>query len=229
MTELLRLGQDPTWLSYPLSTDTPAYGGGEGLSVSPITSIAAGDTANTLQLRFPNHLGTHVDLPAHFFEAGPTLDDYQATDWVFNRPMLVDVDTESGALVDRHHIEGRIPDETDLLLIRTGHGRNRGTPGYWEGGPGLSPDLALWLRDACPDIRAVGMDLISVTSRLRREAGRAAHRAFLDPAGVGRPIRLIEDMRLYDCPTELRWVLVSPLSLRGADGAPVTVWGFQQA
>jgi hypothetical protein len=68
------------------------------------------------------------------------------------------------------------------------------------------------------------MDLISVTSRLDRDAGRAAHRAFLDPDGLGQPIRLVEDMNLMECPMSVGTVLVSPLRLVGSDGVPVTVW-----
>lgn len=72
----------------------------------------------------------------------------------------------------------------------------------------------------------VGMDLISVSSQLNRPAGRAAHRAFLDPEGEGEPVRLIEDMALQDCPGQLACVFVFPLLLEDADGAPVTVCAF---
>ena len=47
--------------SHPISTDSPAYGGGEGMRIQPLTQIAAGDTANTSRLILPNYLGTHVD------------------------------------------------------------------------------------------------------------------------------------------------------------------------
>ena len=40
------------WLSHPLSPEIPAYGGGEGMRIEPITQIAAGDTANTSRLCF---------------------------------------------------------------------------------------------------------------------------------------------------------------------------------
>jgi len=70
------------------------------------------------------------------------------------------------------------------------------------------------------------MDLISVTSREHREEGRAAHRAFLDPAGEGNPVLLIEDMALAHVRGALRAVCVSPLRVRDADGGPCTVFGW---
>jgi len=215
-------------LSFPLDLHTPAYGGAQGLEVEHLTSIQAGDTANTVRVRFPNHLGTHVDAPAHFFDEGATLSDYAPEDWVFTRPVLADAAVESGELVSQRHVESQVPSDTDLLLIRTGHGQARGTDAYWQEGPGLSDELGFWLRTERPSVRAVGMDLISVTTRLARPEGKAAHRAFLDPAGSGSPIRLIEDMDLATCPKTLGWIVVSPLDLRNGDGGPVTVWAFDQ-
>lgn len=216
------------WLSHPLSENTPAYGGGPGFEYEPLTRIDRGDTANTMRMKLPNHLGTHVDLPFHFFNQGPDLDTFQAEQWVFRRPVLVDVDVPSGEIVGPEHV-GPVPSKADLLLIRSGHGQTRGTDAYWQQGPGLGAELGRWLRRERPSVRAVGMDLISVTSPLRQTEGRQAHRAFLDPGALGSPILLIEDMALEGCLRDLRAVIVAPLRLAGADGAPVTVLGLMGA
>lgn len=215
----------PILLSYPMAEDTPAYGGGVGVTIKQSTAIARGDTANTVEVTLPNHIGTHVDVPAHFFDGAPTLTDFEPESWVFRRPVLRDVEAGSTGLLEPDGLED-LPEDVDLLILRSGHGRTRGTEAYWSGGPGLSAALGTWLREFRPTVTAVGMDMISVTSRLHREAGRAAHRAFLDPEAAGRPIRLIEDMCLGGVPGDLGWVLVSPFMLASADGAPVTVWGF---
>ena len=120
-----------TWLSHELHPGTQAYGGGEGLSWEALTSIAAGDTANTRRVTFPNHLGTHVDLPSHFFDGAPTMSDYDASDWVFHRPVLIDVDVASETLVRPSHCDGADLAAADLVLIRTGHEATRGTPAFW--------------------------------------------------------------------------------------------------
>jgi arylformamidase len=214
------------WLSHPLAEDTPVYGGGAGLQIESTTAISRGDTANTGRVCMPNHIGTHVDFPAHFFDGAPTLSDYAPVDWLFRRPVLIDVSVPSGGLVSVDDIAGGIVQGADLVLLRTGHGETRGTDEYWQGGPGVDAELGLWIRHTLPSVRAVGMDLISVTSRLNREAGREAHRAFLDPGGTGAPVLLVEDMKLDCCPRHPGWVVVSPLAVKGADGVPVTVWAM---
>ena len=217
----------PTLLSHSLSVTTPAYGGGEGFTIEPLTSTEKGDTANTVKLHHPNHLGTHIDLPRHFFGDGATLTDYPLTTWLFDRPVLMDVKVADGELIKMQDLPTAIPHDADLLLIRTGHERRRDADAYWQAGPGLSPELGEDLRAHFPNIRAVGVDLISITSRLRRDDGKAAHRAFLDPSADGNPIILIEDMALQDAPPAmLGRVLVSPFFFDDADGAPVTVWNF---
>ena len=214
------------WLSHGLGTETPAYGGGQGLVRQSISSIQRGDTANSVSISLPNHLGTHVDVPRHFFDHGRDLLSYPAEEWVFDAPCLVEVELGEDHLIRPEHVaDGLVPD-SDLLLLRSGHQQTRGTDRFWQEGPGLSAELGVWLRSEHPTVRAVGMDMISVTTRLDRAAGREAHRAFLNPDATGAPILLVEDMDLAKCPDGLGTVIVAPLRLEEGDGAPVTVVAF---
>ena len=104
------------WLSHPLSADTPAYGGGEGMNIERITQIAAGNTANTSRFIFPNHLGTHIDAPHHFFDSGATVMDYPPEFWIFDNPLLVDVPGKDGYLISSKDVSEKLTSETDLLL-----------------------------------------------------------------------------------------------------------------
>ncbi|MDD5091466.1 MAG: cyclase family protein, partial [Candidatus Wallbacteria bacterium] len=69
MDELIRL-------SYPLSGETPLYGGSGQVSVRQLPAIEIGGTCNTQSLETPLHAGTHIDFPRHFHVTGPTLDDF---------------------------------------------------------------------------------------------------------------------------------------------------------
>lgn len=214
------------WLNHPLALDTPMYGGGEGLKIHQQSSISAGDTANTSRWDFPNHIGTHLDAPYHFFDQGRKISDYPPEYWIFNQPLLIDIPAEDGHLIAPEDVAGQLVTASDLLVLRTGYEKFRGEERYWQRNPGLSPELGYWLRENHPGVRVVGIDTISVTSRLHRETGRTAHRAFLDPEGKGNPILLIEDMALANAPDNLRQIIVAPFPVDEADGGPCTILGI---
>lgn len=216
-------GAPTHFLSHILAVDTPAYGGGDGFHEEAASRIADGQTANSSVWRFPNHIGTHLDAPRHFFDAGQTIDSIPPADWWFDHPQLMNVPVANDELVLPRHLPDTVDLETDLLLLRTGFEAHRGEPRYWQRNPGLSAELAHWIRQGYPLVRAVGMDTISVTSRAHRPEGRVAHRAFLDPEGPGSPLILIEDMALAHAPARLTVACVAPLRVHAGNGGPCTV------
>ena len=215
-----------TWLSHDLASDTPTYGGGNGVTIEPVREMARGDTANTSRLVMGNHSGTHVDAPRHFVPQGMTVDEYAPADWFFIRPVLIDVPTGEEALVALADVQPAWTEEAaqaDLILLRTGAENWRGERRYWEAGPGLDPEASEWLCSAAPGLKAVGLDMISLSSFAHREAGRRAHRVLL-----GHGILVIEDLHLSHLAhgASLRLVVALPLRIRSGDGAPVSVVGF---
>ena len=216
------------FLSYSLSQGTPLYGNGEGIYFTPDKEMIKGDSCNTTNLAFPNHSGTHIDLPFHFNSDGKTLNDYPATYWQFNHIEMIDLSgkVDDCQIIDTELFTGLENSETELLLIKTGYGSYRGTDRYTLTPPGLSADLAPFLRKNFPNLRCIGMDLISVSSYSNREEGRKAHHTFLNP-DKGEPILLIEDMNLnVDGP--FNTVIVAPLLIDNADGSPCTVLAYTE-
>ncbi len=215
-------------LSHFISPETPLYGNGTGTRFINEKQIKNGDSCNTLNLQFSNHIGTHIDFPYHFDDAGKKLKDYRSDFWEFNNVKIVDI---SSKVSDRQMIG---PDffidlnkaEIDLLLIKTGYGLYRGTDRYTLTPPGLSSDLASFFRKYFPKLRCIGLDLISISSFSNREEGRKAHVAFLNPT-KGEPILLIEDMKLNSI-AKLSKVIVAPLLIESADGAPCTVLAYTE-
>jgi kynurenine formamidase len=68
------------------------------------------------------------------------------------------------------------------------------------------------------------MDLISVSSYSNRSEGHKAHQAFLKPE-IGNPILLVEDMNL-NIKGPFSKVIIAPLLIEKADGAPCTVLAY---
>lgn len=216
------------YLSYIFNNETPAYGNGDTIKINALKSITKGDTCNTFHLDLPDHLGTHLDVPRHFFENGKSFEDYPACFWHFKEISFIQIsDIASGQNIGPEDMKLLIEDKclkksAELLLLKTGFGSYRGRADYWKNGPVFSPDLAIFLRETYPNLRVFGVDTISISSWKNREIGRQAHRAFL---GLDKPILLLEDMNLLEIGMEVVFlqVIVSPLRLQGGGGSPCTV------
>jgi len=213
------------YLSYPLSPETPAYGGGDSLQVLSGKCLQSGDSCNTSSWKLSNHLGTHIDFPKHFAKNGKAGDDYPPEFWIFNHPKLVDLSSlNPGCLIGPADLEkAELVPNVDLLLIKTGFCYLRAEPLYWQKNPGLYPSMADWLRERFPYLKAIGFDSISLSSFMHRELGRKAHSAFLDHH---RPLLPLEDVNLsfVDVETRLKEVIISPLVVAQSDAAPCTVF-----
>lgn len=215
------------WLSYTISSSTPAYGGEKSFQKEQINSLASGDSCNTSTWYLPNHVGTHVDAPNHFFENGKTIDQFEPSFCFFNSICLVEVSLLGEKnIIEKEDVIPSVFGNPELLLIKTGMCLRRNEKAYWEFNPGLSPDLGIALKEQFNAIRAVGIDSISISSWQNRNLGRKAHQVFLDSAN-GRPLVLIEDMDLtqVNANSQIKRVIVLPIRVVGADGAPCTVLG----
>ena len=213
------------FLSYPFTTIMPVYGNpAQVLDIEQLKCPSKGDSCSTYRIIFENHWGTHVDAPAHFFKTGRTVADYPADFWLFKRPQVINVSLKSAELLKIKHLK-KISKITDLLLVRSGWFKKRGKPDYSLRNPGVHAEVGEYLRHQYPNIRAIGFDWISLSSRLDRDMGRLAHRVFLNPLKPGKPILIIEDMDLSAAGKSLRQVQVAPWQIRGVDSAPCTIVG----
>ena len=215
-----------SYLSYPITKSMPVYGGCVEPELTPINVIDKGDSCNTWRFCLENHWGTHVDGPNHFFTNGQKIIDYPADFWRFKKPQIVQIETKPGQIITRNMLSCKLDPQTDLILFQSGWWKFREDEKYSTQNPGLHPELALWLRQDFPAVRAIGMDWISVSSYENRELGREAHRTFLNPEGEGYPILIIEDMNLSKNLKNLAEVLVVPILIEKIDSAPCTIIGF---
>lgn len=225
------------YLSHFLDTNTPSYGNGDGVSIERVRQISKGDSSNNTSIQLPVHIGTHIDSPYHFDEAGKTLDKYDPGTWVFSDIHVIEYEVRPGELLGGDNwldLFKKVPETTDLLLVKTGFEKYRkdavANPDdslYIFHNPGWMPEAGIWLREN-RSIRAIGFDFISLSSYENREIGREAHRAFLksklnNQENVNDPILIIEDMKLSSLDFDPDEVVALPLMIMGVDGAPVTI------
>ena len=206
------------FLSYFLREDTPAYGGAERtLTFEQIRSIDRGDTSNNLYLKLPNHIGTHIDFPLHFNNKGKSMSDYPAEFWIFNKVGFVNSDIDS---LEANCID--LPKDIELLIVKTGFGDRRDERIYWAEQPVVPAYAAEMLRNRFPHLRVFGFDFLSLTSQLNKEEGKKAHLAFLTDYNI----LVLEDMNLSKLFESPKKVIIAPLQISNADGAPCTIIAF---
>ncbi|MCS7129544.1 MAG: cyclase family protein [Candidatus Caldarchaeum sp.] len=210
-------------LSHKLSITTPSYDDGPKLEFWPFKQISRGDRSNSFLLKLYNHLGTHVDAPNHFDPNGRKIASYTAEELVFSKPVLIDLSKKEGELITRQELEPYVKtlSSADILLLRTGFQvyRESRPEVFMKRGPCLSAGAAEFLR-GFRGLKALGVDMISISSPVNREQGREAHRILL----TERSFLIVEDMDLQGKPSEYRRLILSPLMVEELDSAPCTVF-----
>ncbi len=220
------------YLSHILDQNTPTYGNRNVFELKKHASISNGDVANDSHMSSTVHIGTHIDLPYHFYENGQTIESYEANFWIFKKPLIIELNPPKLMIKDEliNKLALKIQDEKDevsydILIVKTGICNYRGEDSFWESNYGFHPDIYDYLIKYFPNIRIIGFDSISVSSFSNRKIGRVAHQKFLNPK---RPILLLEDMKLESINEKTLFdkIIVSPLRIAKCDGLPCTVFGI---
>lgn len=211
------------FLSYVLDEKTPTYGDRNRFIFEKRSSIERGDVANDTHISSTVHIGTHLDMPYHFYRNGQTILDFPDSFWDFRRPLFLDIEPRNLLIFDElvERLENIENIGQDILIVRTGSCYYRESEKFWRENYGFSAELYNYLISKFPEIRVIGFDSISISSFQNREEGREAHKRFLNPE---RPILILEDMDLRDVST-LNRVLIAPLRISNSDGIPCTVFG----
>lgn len=214
-------------LSYTLNTRDHAFPGAPTMQLEPFESMKKGDLLNTYNVTLFNHFGTHMDGPNHFNGNGKQLYEMELSRFIFERPLLVDIPKGSGELVEPEDLapfDAAIR-AADGLFIRSGYSAVRVTDNlaYSEKGPAVSSRAAQMIVDQYQNLKAIGMDWISLGSPLHPEEGIKAHQIMLGQTGAD-PVLIVEDIDLSGIDAEmLETVYVLPLFVEGIDSAPVTI------
>jgi kynurenine formamidase len=111
------------WLSFPLDVHGPRPPAIPAPSLKPLMTIAK-DGAAVQTLRLASHTGTHLDAPLHVAENGLAVGDFQPDEFVFTRPVVVDLASPERAVVMPAQLEphrARLRG-ADIALFRFGYG-----------------------------------------------------------------------------------------------------------
>jgi arylformamidase len=205
-------------LTHAFANGMPVFPGLPDPAFEPIANVEDDGYAMT-SYRMLNHIGTHVDAPAHQIAGGDTLDDI-GLERLVTDALLIDVSQRDphGAvtLADLEPELERVR-AGDIVLFYSNNARNYGTDAYWTGWSYPDADAARALIDR--GVSAVGFDgpsadpVDSTTFDL--------HRVWL---GAGRMI--LENVNNLDLLPERAQVVVAPMKGAGANGAPARIFAL---
>lgn len=215
------------WLSYPLAVDDPRP---PAIPAPELTWLYTIDKhgANVQILKVANHTGTHLDTPRHVIADGLTLAEFSPQDLMYTRPAVIDMNCEDTQEVMPHDllVHQEQLRTADIALFRFGYAeiRRREPSRFSERCPGFGVASGRWLREQCPGLRAIGMDVPSVAVIADLENTMRAHHELL--GGAGRKFLILEDMKLDLDLRRLREVHVHPWRVSGMDSGPCSVIGI---
>lgn len=212
------------FLSYTLNQSMPSYGNRNTFKIEKTSAIAAGGTANDSTITTTVHIGTHLDMPYHFYENGQTVESYDADFFLFSKILFFEIQPVGYVIKDELLVPLQKIEDIgyDMIVVKTSACKIRQDQKYWKENYGFHPDVYDLLLKRFPNIRIFGFDTISISSFQNREIGKEAHKRFLNPE---QPILLLEDMDLTNVgsTTNFLSIIVAPMRIERCDGIPCTV------
>jgi arylformamidase len=203
-------------LTQHLSNGMPLYPGMPHPSFHDTASLAVDGYAMS-EYHLMNHIGTHVDAPSHQVP-GPTLDDIPLHRLV-TEAVVLDFSQHARGAITREEIEpylGRIrPD--DIVLIYSGGFRSWGTEQYWTGW--CYPDV-----EAARALIARGISAIGFDGPSADPVDTTTFEIHCVWLGAGRLI--LENLTNLDQLPERTLLVVAPMKVKAANGAPARVFAL---
>jgi arylformamidase len=204
-------------LSQHYDDEMPIFPGLPEPSFRPIARVEEDGYAMS-EYHLLNHIGTHVDAPSHQIAGGDSLDEI-ALERLVTDAVTLDVSARepgplSGAELEPHLDKIRAG---DIVFLYSDNGRHWGSEAYWTGWSYPDEEASRLLIGK--GISAIGFDgpsadpVDSTTFDL--------HRIWL---GAGRMI--IENATNLDQLPERTPVVVAPLKVRDANGAPARIFAL---
>jgi kynurenine formamidase len=214
MPELMKRIVD---LSHAIGPATPVFPGDPPVDITVVEStqdppMSERRRLNCSRIGLIVHVGTHMDAPFHFFEAGETIDRVPL-DRCVGPAVLVDLrHLAAGEEIGREHLKtyAKQLTETGKAVLHTGWSKQWGKEEYFSEHPRISGEGAQFLVDC--GVHLVGVDTPSVD-----RPPFPAHLALL-----GSGVLIVENLTNLDSiEDQVFQIYVLPLKIAGRDGSPV--------
>jgi len=204
-------------LSHHYSDEMPTFPGLPQPSFAPLAEVEKDGYAMS-EYHLVNHIGTHVDAPAHQIAGGATLDEIPLERLV-TEAVTLDVSGRAPGPLSLRELEPELQKirAGDIVFLYSDNARNWGSDAYWTGWS--YPDAEAARALVALGISAIGFDGPSAdpidTSTFD------LHRIWLSG---GRMI--LENVANLDQLPERAQVVVAPMKVRNANGGPARIFAL---
>jgi arylformamidase len=204
-------------LSHHYDEEMAVFPGLPRPSFRPVAEVERDGYAMT-EYHLLNHIGTHVDAPAHQILGGDTLDDIPL-DRLVGEALTIDISARTPGPLTLGELEPHLDKvkPNDTVLLYSDNGRNFGTDAYWTGWS--YPDAAAAQALIDRGISAIGFDGPSADPV--DTTTYDLHRLWL---GSGRMI--LENLTNLDLLPERVRLVIAPMKVRQANGAPARIFAL---
>lgn len=200
-------------LTVPIGPDMAVYPGDPRPERRLVSDLAKGDPVTASVITLGAHIGTHVDLPAHFIRGGKTQGDYPI-DAFIGPAHVLDLTDVARAIGEERIAREAIPKDRHLLL-KTRNSSFVRDSAFREDYVFLDPAATARLLATHP--RSIGIDYYSLDP-----AGAETFPSHKLCAERGLPVFVCLDLGL--AAPGAGWFAGSPLSHPELEGAPVRAW-----
>lgn len=203
-------------LTHILSEDMPLYPSIPRPSFQDIATVET-DGYGMSEFRFWNHIGTHIDAPSHHV-IGPTLDQIPP-ERLITHALVLDFTQHPKGLIGIESIEPHLRkiEPGSFVLINSGNSVRWGTEAYWTGW--CYPDEEAARALIARGISGIGFDGPS--------ADRVNLESFpLHKVWLGAHRLILENVANLNQVPERFLLVIAPLHVRGANGAPTRLFAL---
>jgi kynurenine formamidase len=205
-------------LTHAFDNGMPVFPGLPNPSFDPIATVEKDGYAMT-RYAMLNHIGTHVDAPAHQIAGGDTLDEIGLERLVTDGVRIDVSHRDPHGAIPLDEIRRQLDDVRagDIVLFYSNNARNYGTDAYWTGWSYPDADASHALIER--GVSAVGFDgpsadpVDTTTFDL--------HRIWLS---AGRMI--LENVNNLDQLPARAQLVVAPMKVARANGAPTRIYAL---
>ncbi len=196
-------------ITLALDENLPGWPDHDSYELKYLKEIEKGDRCNLCEIKTSTHFGTHIDAPGHYVDGGKKLVDLDL-DLLIGDVLVIEVEGSENIKVS--DLEGKVPDETRRLIVKTANSDFIGDDVFHEEYQSFTPEAMSWLLKK--GVKLLGIDYFSIAPF---NDLIEPHEIFL---GAGDTIAL-EGVDLREVKPGNYELICLPIKIAGAYGAPV--------